>query len=740
MEFSIYFPPEYLRAGLLVSLLSVWVLVGLFAYLNRYTKRRYFTVWTAAWLFYGLWLALAFPQQAAPDVRLIAMVRQWCVGVSATFLFWGSLVFMGQRQRQTTFALFLLFLLTWSYLAIFHLHGSLWARIPVFAVLGLASFRTAWCFVTYRRKQPYLGASLLTVGLALWGVYLGGYPFWESDIYLQAGSFFFCGVLQLFIAVSMIVLVLEETRRNLARLEASQRTSEQACRGLQNRVRSTEERYQRLFEQASDGIVITDDSLPLNVLELNQQARRLLGLHRFEHGEPSFRSFLEGALPNGAAPGGGAASERHPVHGTFCLVATDGTKTPVELEGSRIEFEGEPAWQFAFREVTESVRLEQQLRQAEKLSALGQMISGVAHELNTPLAIIKGYLELVLSRDPLPAQALKDLRKAADESSHAAKLVGNFLSFAREQPRTRETTDLNRLVEAVADRYRLQTGAKPVRIELQLAPDLPATLADPDKLEQVVDNLISNARYAAARLDQPGLVRLTTELAEGTLRLLVEDDGPGVPEHLASKIFEPFFTTKPVGEGTGLGLSISHSIVSEHQGRLYQQASRLGGACFVVELPWTRPVSQAPSSAAKVVPAPLPAATKRAGRPAKVLIVDDEQPLADMLQQIVQYLGHEAVVCLSPLSALEALERSDFDVVFSDYRMPQMDGQQFFHRLQDLKPHLASRVVFLTGDVANEDTRAFLSSVKNATITKPFHLQMVETTIDDALSAEQKAA
>jgi PAS domain S-box-containing protein len=735
MDFSIYISRENLRAGLLVSLLSVWLLVGLFAYLNHFTKRRYFTLWTAAWLFYALWLTLDFCYMPMADDRPLQMIRHWCVGVSAVFLAWGSLFFMGQRHRQTTFGLFILFLLAWSYVAAYQVVDSRQATVPIFAILGLASCRTAYCFLVYRRRHSYVAAGLLAVGMALWGIYLGGYPLWDDPSYLRASSFFVCGVLQLFIAVSMIVLVLEETRAHLWTAMESDRTNRAACEGLESQVRSTEDRYRKLFEQASDGIVITGTGR-LEILELNQRAKRLLMLPHLEPGQQSLASFLEGVPADIEPTRGAQVFEQIRQQRTLSLVAANGSKTPVEAEGSAIEFGGQAAYQFAFRELTERARLEQQLRQAEKLSALGQMVSGIAHELNNPLAVINGYLELVLSRDPLPDQTRQSLLKVATESGHAAKLVSNFLSFAREQASTRVVTDLNQLVERVAERRRLDPDSARILTRLELAPGLPQTLADPDKLEQVLDNLVHNAMQALSDRQGAGIVQLTTERFNGSVRVRVEDNGPGIPAHLAARIFEPFFTTKDVGKGTGLGLSISHSIMSEHKGRLYHQPSGLGGACFVAELP---ALKAAPADAARPPEAAATAAmpsSKNPPHPSRILILDDEKRLADMLEQIIQHLGHHTTVYCSPLEALREIEQRDFDVIFSDYRMPELDGRQFYQRVAQAKPHLASRIIFLTGDVANEPTRSFLSSVGNPCVTKPFHLRAVQSAINGVLEKQ----
>lgn len=732
MEFGLYFPPEYLRAGMLVSLLSVWLLVGLFAYLNHYTKRRYFTIWTAAWLFYALWLTLNFGQDIEQPRPLIEMFQQLCVGISAVFLFWGSLVFMGHRVRQTLLGLFMVFLAVWSYVGVYHVENPLQARLPIFGMLGIASLRAAHCFFAYRRKRNYIGASLLAVGLLLWGVYLGGYPFWEAQRHLRAATFFLCGVIQLFIAVSMIILVLEEARATLNRVLETSRFNRRACVGLQHQVRTSEDRYHKLFEQASDAIVIVNTG-NLDLLEANHRAKRLLMLARFEPGKASLRSFLEPRSSEAATRTGPELFEHIRHCRTLNLVAQDGTKTPVEAEAMAIEFEGAPAYQFAFRELTERVRLEQQLRQSEKLSALGQMISGIAHELNNPLAVIKGYLDLILSHHDLPERTRNDLLKVARESNRAAKLVGNFLSFARERPAQRTGVDINPLVERVADLRKFDLRSARTELTVSLEPDLAQVHADPDQIQQVLVNLINNALQAVGNRTRPGQVRLTTKRINGMIRILVEDNGPGVPRDLESKIFEPFFTTKEVGQGTGLGLSIAHSIVSEHNGRIFCQTSSLGGACFVIDLP----VAEAAAPKGPMPDHPGTEFSKRDalvfGRRARVLVLDDEQTLGEMVAQILSHLGHDCLLCHAPAEALEHVRKRDFDVILSDYRMPVMDGRQFYHRVTELKPWLAPRIVFLTGDVVNDETQKFLSSVGNAYVTKPFNLRSVQSAIEGVL-------
>ncbi len=564
---DLVFTHSDLKAGVLVSLLSVWVLVGLFYYLNRYTKRRYFTIWTGAWLFYALWITLSFEVQGKEARPLLLMLQQWCVGVSAVFLLWGSLSFLGQPVRAAVLGWFMAFLLLWSYVGAYHLAKRLEMEVPAFSLIAIASLVTALSFLKYRREHPFIGATLLTAGFFLWGGFMAGYPFLETSEDLTSLALFISAGLQLMLAVSMIILVLEEVRETHQVVLQEVKTGQAEREALQSKVISTEERYRTLFDQAGEAILITGTE-DFRILELNQAALRLLGIGREEAGRQCFTAFCQmnvpGETPATAEDWFRLLCRQRPLN----VVRKDGGVLSLEVTGSRVDFGGRPAYQFFMLEVTERARLEQQLRQAEKLSALGQMISGVAHELNNPLAVVKGYLELILTHHDLPAQTRADLEKVAHESNRAAKLVMNFLSFARDQPAHRDLVNLNKLTGRLVEMRKFDLQVARAEIELELEPELPPVLADADQAQQLIINLVNNALQAMAGTPRAGRLRISTRAADGLVRLRVEDNGPGVPPGLVSKIFEPFFTTKEVGTGTGLGLSLAHSIMTEHSGRI----------------------------------------------------------------------------------------------------------------------------------------------------------------------------
>ena len=720
MPFEIQLGPEHLQPALLAALLSVSLLVSLFAYLNSYTRRRYFQVWTVAWLFYALWLVLTYGLQEHRSL-LGSMARTWAVGISALFLSWGSLIFMAQKMRLV--GLLVLFLVAWSYVGTYHTDNPLQAQVPVFAALGISSLLVARCFLIHRMRKKLAAATLLCVGFALWGLFLITYPLAEKIPELVATIFMVAALLQLFIAVSMIILVLEETRS--LRLHALDKAS-----GFECRMRSTEARYRQLFEQANDAIVVTSEQ-GFEILELNRRARQLLGVS----GELPPGTTLNDFLHRTAAPRARAETlslDRAVPDAPMTLVGRDGKSSAVTVRLSSIDLDGKPAFQFVLTELTERCHLEQQIRQNEKLSALGQMISGIAHELNNPLAVIKGYLDLMIGRTDLPAGLRNDLEKVARESNRAAKLVRNFLSFAREHPPQRGATDLNSLVESFVELRRYDFLVAQSSIALDLDPARPRVIADADQVQQVLVNLINNALHAIVTTSRPGAILIRTRATATGVSLHVGDNGPGVPADLRGKIFEPFFTTKEVGAGTGLGLSIAHSIMSEHGGRIFYTPSEMGGAGFTLEFPVSTEAVVPVAPAEPDTPA-LPAAPFAAEHTGRVLVLDDEETIAEMVGQILTRYGHEVVVRSNPQQAIDLLRHEHFDVIVSDYRMPQMDGSHFHSEVRGIDSDLSNRIIFLTGDTASDETRNFFESVANPRLTKPFHFETVVRAVDEVL-------
>ena len=375
------------------------------------------------------------------------------------------------------------------------------------------------------------------------------------------------------------------------------------------------------------------------------------------------------------------------------------------------------------RDVSERRRREAQGRdiynqvlQAEKLAALGQTVSGVAHELNNPLATILTLSER-LAGGTLDEAARRGVRTILEESERAAKIVRNLLTFARKRHTTRSMVDLNQVVrETFALRAYEQRVSNIVMVD-GLAAGLPPVFGDPYHLKQVLLNLIINAEQAmlSARGHGTLIARSWFDAGQGLVILELNDDGPGVPEEAQNKLFEPFFTTKDVGKGTGLGLTVAYAIMEDHGGRIRVQSEPGKGASFFIELP---------AGAADSRPAPVRAAQPDPdGGGAAVLMVEDEPALAAAVSEALEDAGYRVDCAGDGRQALEHVRKTVYDVVICDLKMPRMDGRAFYLEIAKTTPGLARRIVFVTGDVAGTDAARFLEDSGCRWLAKPFRLR-----------------
>jgi two-component system NtrC family sensor kinase len=429
-----------------------------------------------------------------------------------------------------------------------------------------------------------------------------------------------------------------------------------------------------------------------------------------------------------AAPGG---LVDHPIR----LRRQDGTSRWVEVTGAaQPDDTGALVIEALVRDVhtrrridDQSRDLHQQLVQADKMAALGQAISGVAHELNNPLATILSWAERLSERDLDPA-----LKRGVDvmlgEAERAARIVRNLLTFARKRQSTRALVDLNDVVTETLALRGPDLAAHEITVRTELTPDLPGVFGDSYQIQQVLLNLVINADQAMRTAHGRGTltVRTTMTGADG-VRVSVEDDGPGIPPEARARIFDPFFTTKPVGEGTGLGLSVAYAIVQEHGGTIAVGVGANGGAIFSVDLPVSR--AQGGAARSRVRSAPSMEAVKGA----QVLLVEDERALAFAVAEGLRDAGLVVTYAADGAEALAHLTGQRFDIVVCDLKMPKVDGFQVHaHLMRQASP---PPVIFVTGDSADPEAERFLAGSGRRWLAKPFRLNDLLTAIRDALTA-----
>ncbi len=384
------------------------------------------------------------------------------------------------------------------------------------------------------------------------------------------------------------------------------------------------------------------------------------------------------------------------------------------------------------RTEAELARQREALAHGEKLTALGSLLAGVAHELNNPLSVVVGQATLLhdtVNDERAKARAEK-IRRAADR---CARIVKTFLAMARRRPPELAPTNLNTVVETAMDLVGHVLRTADIELMLDLTPELPPLLADADQLNQVVTNLVVNAQQAL--IDHPVTRRLRISTRRDvvggseTITLIIADNGPGVPQEIRDRIFEPFYTTKKTGVGTGVGLSMCQSVVEAHGGKLAITDTPGGGATFTAVLPVRRKKVAAVRAAIESAPVEADGAS--------ILVVDDEPEMAQTLCEILETRGHRVEIVENGRLALDRLGKQRYDLVLSDLRMPVLDGPGLYRAVAKDYPEMIERMILITGDTLAPHVNAFLKETRVTCIEKPLNPGAVLTLVARRLERVQ---
>jgi two-component system NtrC family sensor kinase len=405
----------------------------------------------------------------------------------------------------------------------------------------------------------------------------------------------------------------------------------------------------------------------------------------------------------------------------FHLVRPDGSLRWVSASlQPLISEQGEPRGVVVLaRDQTDERELQDRLQQSEKLSAIGHLVSGVAHELNNPLAGILGFAQLLLGR-PTEEWSRGDIEKIEKNARRCQRIVENLLAFARQSRMTKRMANMNEVIESVIRLNEYQFRMDNIEIQRSFDPRTPSMPLDVNRWQQVFINLAGNARDALIAANSPRrVIRFETRVMPLQLIVRVSDTGPGIPERVRPRVFEPFFTTKDTG--TGLGLGICWGIVRDHGGTIELEPPFSGGATFRISLPVSVPDEVVPEPEAMDGPS-----HSEAGAGKRVLVVDDDPSVCDVVAQTLHNHGYRVDVTHDGRSGLERMQATSYDAVLTDVRMPgEIDGFGLYDRVRSQMPWMRDRVVFLTGNVLDSATMGRLSRLGVECVEKPFDIGLL---------------
>ncbi len=489
-------------------------------------------------------------------------------------------------------------------------------------------------------------------------------------------------------------------------------------------LRQAEWRFRTLFRAAPDAVFTVLQSG--RIREANDAVRDLTGLDPLQVvGRPvvdlvadADREKLLNAL---GATFEGVASRLEVSFQNDTVSRATPTRRIVAVAMSKLPEADPPSVLIVGRDVTAEREMRVRLMESDRLAAVGELVAGVAHEVNNPLSSISAFAQLLLRDGGLNAGQRDSIEVIKSETLRASQVVKDLLAFARRSEPQREPLDLNAVIQRTLRLRGYQLTSNKIHVETDLANELPPVVGDARQLQQVCLNLVTNAIQAMATTGAPGTLSITTKREGPHVVLEMHDTGPGIPDGAKAHIFEPFFTTKGEGEGTGLGLSVSYGIVTSHGGTIEVPSTSSAGTTFRVTLP---SAGESPL-VDDAVEAGFSPRSALAG--IRLLFIDDEPALRSGVQAFGVLRGFTVLTAANGAEGLEVARTESVDAVVVDLHMPGMDGTAFHEKLRRERPGLAARTVFITGDVISTSART--SAIRQPVLTKPFALERLEETL-----------
>ncbi|MGA2244888.1 MAG: response regulator [Verrucomicrobiota bacterium] len=521
-------------------------------------------------------------------------------------------------------------------------------------------------------------------------------------------------VLQLAHSLTRKWLLARQLRAHLKEMDALVAQRTRSLQETNQALQSSEERFAKAFRNNPVPLLLSDASEG-RCVDVNDSFLALTGFKREEvlaRTPEALEMFVRPEIWHQIRED---VSAQRPVDGRQLELRTHDGKTVTALVSAEpLDLQNRPHLLMSLQDVTERINIENQLRQAQKMEAVGQIAAGIAHDFNNILGVIQGHAELQLNVGHRDESLLESLQEIANAANRAASLTRQLLAFSRKQMLRPRALDVSEVL-ANLDKMLQRIIGENIQLHIQCAESLPPVLADQVNLEQVVINLAVNARDAMPR---GGPLTIRAELAvvdashkqlqpdaiPGTfVKLSVADAGVGMDQNVRRKIFEPFFTTKAVGKGTGMGLATVYGIVKQHQGWIEVESTLGAGTVFMVYLPPAHgPVKKSFESGTDLIKATVT-------KPRTILIVEDEPALRGMAEKILKRLGYNVVTARDGPDALEIWPQMQgkIDLLFTDMMMPGgLTGRELAERLLHDQPGLP--VVYSTGysvDFVNPDVK-----------------------------------
>lgn len=489
---------------------------------------------------------------------------------------------------------------------------------------------------------------------------------------------------------------------------------------------SEQGRFRSILDSMPQAVILTDPEL--RVLQANLSAERLL--ERIGGGRRPAR--LRGIGSLDLEPLAAAAARGEPLSPGQESMLAGGTVLEVTVSAVADEGGAHEGLVIVLSDETERRRLQAHLAQSEKLSSLGEMISGIAHELNNPLASVLGYSQLLRTVPTLDAKTSARIETVHREAQRCQKIVQNLLSFARRHDPERRRFSLNEVVDSVLGLVAYSFRVANVRVRRELDSDLPAIVGDDHLVQQAILNLVTNAQQALGETSRGGVVTIRTSRA-GFDRVVLEvsDDGPGIPAAILPRIFDPFFTTKAVGQGTGLGLSLVYGTVTSHGGTIRVDSREGEGASFRIELPVGEDRLLPSSRDAR------PRGASRRTARGRILVVDDEDAVAGLICETLSADGHEVRPARDGQEALRRLAEEEFDLVVADLRMPGIGGVRLYEEMERLQPGVSRKILLTTGDTLSRESETLAERSGLTMLLKPFDLDDLRRAVRSRLGKER---